>query len=260
MKLHRLPESRAKMVVERKNWPTHRRAWQVLCDEGPTGILNRTRQALAFQVHRWHGAPTNYIYDERFYKGTQEVNDRFVAALADWIVDTFSPVDVFDVGCGDGMLLRALHKNGIGCYGVDGSANAVARLPISIFAFAHDLSKPLKLNRTFPFVICLEVAEHLPSKSAATIVKSITDVAESHVLFSAAHPGQGGCDHINEQPLDYWIGKFNQNGFVPAHILSEAAKLCLRNAEGPQYFQRNLIVLRRNGRPERSIGAGDLPR
>ena len=33
------------------------------------------------------------------------------------------------------------------------------------------------------------------------------------VLFSAAVPGQGGENHINERPLDFWRGLFRAHGY-----------------------------------------------
>jgi hypothetical protein len=39
---------------------------------------------------------------------------------------------------------------------------------------------------------------------------SLSDV----VLFSAAQPGQGGEDHINERPLSYWADIFEQMGYA----------------------------------------------
>ena len=38
------------------------------------------------------------------------------------------------------------------------------------------------------------------------------------VLFSAAHPGQGGDDHINEQPQSYWVSKFASRGYEKIEI------------------------------------------
>jgi hypothetical protein len=67
------------------------------------------------------------------------------------------------------------------------------------------------------------------------------------VFFTAAHPGQTGLAHINEQPKEYWIERFARvgkrfdhdltqrvsDGFVrervPAHYLIENAMVFLDN-------------------------------
>jgi len=47
-------------------------------------------------------------------------------------------------------------------------------------------------------------------KYADTFVNTLCRHADT-ILFSAAHVGQGGDGHINEQPIDYWIEKFKKN-------------------------------------------------
>ena len=85
------------------------------------------------------------------------------------------------------------------------------RIPRKAFV-ARDLSKPLKLGRRFDLCLCLEVAEHLPEECAKDFVTSLTSLA-SIVAFSAAVPGQGGINHINEHWQSYWIGLLQRHGF-----------------------------------------------
>jgi hypothetical protein len=68
------------------------------------------------------------------------------------------------------------------------------------------------LGRCFDLVQSLEVAEHLPSSSAAGFVETLTRHGEI-VLFSAAPPGQGGAYHLNEQPYGYWRDIFAQRRY-----------------------------------------------
>ena len=44
------------------------------------------------------------------------------------------------------------------------------------------------------------------------LVATITKHGDA-VLFSAAIPGQGGQDHLNEQWPEYWQKKFEVNGY-----------------------------------------------
>ena len=61
--------------------------------------------------------------------------------------------------------------------------------------------------------MCLEVAEHLPSAMANVLVRQLTAVAPV-ILFSAAIPGQGGTDHLNERFPSYWRGLFEAYGYM----------------------------------------------
>lgn len=72
---------------------------------------------------------------------------------------------------------------------------------------AADLSQPIELGRRFDLAQSLEVAEHLPRERAAIFVGNLVRHS-SMILFSAAPPGQGGLNHINEQPYDYWRNLF----------------------------------------------------
>jgi hypothetical protein len=41
------------------------------------------------------------------------------------------------------------------------------------------------------------------------------------VLFSAAIPGQGGLNHLNERWPSYWAAIFEANGYAPVDVLRE---------------------------------------
>jgi hypothetical protein len=86
-----------------------------------------------------------------------------------------------------------------------------------------DLASPVDLGRKFDFVQSLEVAEHLPESAASTFVESLVRHGDI-ILFSAAAVGQGGHDHINEQPYEYWRDKFLKHGYVLLDWLREAIK------------------------------------
>jgi hypothetical protein len=63
-----------------------------------------------------------------------------------------------------------------------------------------------------------EVAEHLTKSRAEGLVGDLTRLTDV-VLFSAAIPGQGGTDHVNEQYLGYWVALFEAKGFVMLDVL-----------------------------------------
>jgi hypothetical protein len=63
----------------------------------------------------------------------------------------------------------------------------------------------------FDLAYCFEVAEHVPPALGDRLVAHLADSAPV-VVFTAAHPGQGGIGHVNEQPKAYWIERFDAHG------------------------------------------------
>lgn len=73
-------------------------------------------------------------------------------------------------------------------------------------------------NKPFDLVESLEVAEHLEKQYAENFVELLTKFSDI-ILFSAAIPYQGGTNHFNEQPPQYWAEIFKKFDFVCFDIL-----------------------------------------
>ena len=72
----------------------------------------------------------------------------------------------------------------------------------------HDPFPDLRVD----VVISTEVAEHLPESCADRFVSLLLSLS-STVVLTAAVPGVCGTDHVNEQPNEYWIRKFEARGY-----------------------------------------------
>ncbi len=68
------------------------------------------------------------------------------------------------------------------------------------------------MKRRFDIAISVECAEHLEKRYADTFVDNICRHADI-IMFGAAIPGQGGVEHVNEQPQSYWIRKFRDRDY-----------------------------------------------
>ena len=124
------------------------------------------------------------------------------------------------MGCGVGVWLKVFGEQGVLDFvGVDGPWIKNQKLMIpKTQMFTHDLAEPLMLNRTFDLVVSLEAAEHLPREKAEIFVNSLVTHGDV-VLFSAAIPGQGGTQHVNEQWPSFWEELFGKHGFVVVDCL-----------------------------------------
>ena len=150
---------------------------------------------------------------------------------------------VVDFGCGHGAWLSVWAAAGASVIGVDGHHIDKRHLLIDPGDFhSADLTSPIDLGRQFDMVQSLEVAEHLPAAKAEQFVDTLTGHGRS-VLFSAAVPGQGGENHLNEQPLGYWRAIFRGRGYVAVDFLRP---LIHDDPIIPRWYQCNMILYVQN--------------
>ena len=121
---------------------------------------------------------------------------------------------VVDFGCGTGAWLSVF--NGLGVktiFGIDGGSIPPEHFLIDSNNFlSHSLIEPLRLEGKYDLAISLEVAEHLKEENAEVFVQLLCEASDV-VLFSAAIPGQGGHNHVNERWPSYWQALFQKNGY-----------------------------------------------
>ena len=159
-------------------------------------------------------------YDFNFYNGQIHPSYQSAKIIVPFLIKYFNPSSVIDVGCGMGTWLKSFIEYGVSdVIGIDGNYINVDRLLIQKENFLpHNLRSSLVLDRKFDLAISLEVAEHLPSKSADIFIDSLTNLS-SIIYFSAGIPFQGGTDHINEQWQSYWATKFQERNFGAYDII-----------------------------------------
>lgn len=154
-------------------------------------------------------------YDVLFHEYAANTSARAAQRIRRVVRAVLPIASVLDVGCAYGTWLKAWRAGGVeDVLGVDGPWVDTSRLEIPSDRFvSHDLDQPFALGRRFDLVESLEVAEHLPASRAATFVDNLTAHGDA-ILFSAAPPGQGGENHVNERPYDYWRSLFHERGLV----------------------------------------------
>lgn len=163
-------------------------------------------------------------YNKGFYLSQMAGSISSAKRIVPYVLEMLSPVQVtsvVDFGCGVGGWLSQFQKNNasIEVLGLDFGNPDKEQLQISERKYRKaDLSKEINLGRKFGLCISLEVAEHIHSKYADNFIDNLCRHSD-FVLFSAAIPGQGGTEHVNEQPLSYWVKKFKQRGYLMYDII-----------------------------------------
>lgn len=180
-------------------------------------------------------------YTTNFYDGQADGSERSAAAVAPIVLGLLPPIrSMVDVGCGVGTWAKMFARCGVSeIFGLDGDyVNRLQlRIPQSAF-IPWDLSKPIRLDHQCDLCISLEVAEHLPPERAESFVSDLTSLAP-FVLFSAAVPGQGGANHLNEQWPDYWVALFAERGYR----MLDCIRPRIWNDDGVEYWYRQNTFL-----------------
>lgn len=156
-----------------------------------------------------------YKYNEEFYDyiGGGAVDSAKIIVPLVVKVLSHPCYKVLDVGCGAGAWLSVWKQQGHKVTGLDGAyVNRDMLMVASDEFIEQDLSNGFSLGRRFDIAQCLEVAEHLPHLAANKLIKSLCSHSDV-ILFSAAAPGQGGENHINEKSYSYWRDLFEENNF-----------------------------------------------
>jgi SAM-dependent methyltransferase len=189
--------------------------WQI----SPKPVLKLRRDLIG--VLR-KSAKYDEIYDLDYYKRVVDPATKISAVpMAASIINHFRPKTVVDVGCGTGLLLAELTGRGASGQGLEYSEAACnickAR---GLNVRRYDIEKGPPAGLRADVVISMEVAEHLAESFADRFVDLLCATSDA-VVLTAAKPGPvQGVDHVNEQPEEYWIAKFESRGRVFERELS----------------------------------------
>jgi SAM-dependent methyltransferase len=181
-----------------------------------------------------------YSYNSAFQamaaSGSVHAAQRVISAVR----SILSVRSVLDIGCARGTWLRQWQAQSVAdVLGVDGDYVDLGKLEIDRQCFViANLAAPFNLGRRFNLAECFEVAEHLPPARAASFVADIVAHAPV-VLFSAATPGQGGENHVNEQSGDYWRRLFRNHDYVAVDCLRP---LLMREPAIPAWYRYNMMM------------------
>lgn len=161
-----------------------------------------------------------FIYqklDMKYYHNEKIHNKTAPDKIVPFVIELIKPNSVVDIGCGLGNFLHSFKSCGVtDVLGVDGpwvNKDLLSKYLDKNEFYECDLEQELNFRKNFDLVVNLEVAEHLSPEAAEIHVKNLVNAGKI-ILFSAAIPGQGGQNHLNEQWLSFWEKLFNHHGYI----------------------------------------------
>lgn len=144
------------------------------------------------------------------------------------------PKTLLDVGCGICTMMNTVSNLDVETFGIDQFEGSWVRNNYK----QHNLVNPYLHEHKFQQVWCIEVAEHLDASAHATLCDTLVNNLEDHgyLLFSAAHPNQGGMGHVSERPVKYWLDQFALRDLSFHQELTVRLSLLWSNIGSPLYW------------------------
>ena len=153
-----------------------------------------------------------------------------------------------DIGAGSGAFAaeaKRLGKDVIACEHNRTGRKMAHRQHVNCVPFDLAQTPPAQIGSGYDLAYCFEVAEHLPPFLGDRLIDFLAALA-STVAFSAATPGQGGTGHINEQPKEYWIERFEKHGMRrDGDQSSRAIELFNKKGVTAPWFADNIMIFHR---------------
>ena len=190
------------------------------------------------------------VYDAKFFAkyGDRPGWKKTAASIAKAVIKTTRTKEVIDLGCGAGITLMHLQDDyGVEVRGIEGSPASKPFWPASVKNKIRigNLPRALRPKKSHT-VLCLEVAEHIPTKSSRTLVRNCVRACSTYLVFSAAPPGQGGKSHINCQEWSFWEKLFKAEGYTVHKNKTKRIKELLKAYGAAEWYCTNTRVLHKS--------------
>ena len=164
--------------------------------------------------------------------------------------DHLHPASAIDFGCGLGNIVAEVGADWSQTTGVENPHRkwVILATPPVLARERYvwwDLREPYPVPQDkYDLAICVEVAEHLPERSAPVLIDSLTGCSDA-IWFSNALPRQGGDGHINERPAEYWDELFFRRGFHSDMDITRPIVAEYADSLGPLTWYLNCRLYRR---------------
>lgn len=188
------------------------------------------------------------MQEKKYYHDEIHHNLKAPSIIVPYLIKGINPHSVVDVGCGIGTFLNVFKKEGVEeIIGLDGEWVNLELLQKYIDVdnlIITDLEKEFALERRFDLAISLEVAEHIKETNSNIFVANLTKLSDV-IVFSAAFPGQGGQNHVNEQWPSYWAEKFRKHGYNFYDVLRP---VFWNNKDIDIWYRQNIFLVLKEGK------------
>lgn len=169
------------------------------------------------------------LYDEDYYERGIETNKSCYSNYH-WMPELTIPMaariveylkiredeKILDFGCAKGYLVKALRLLHREAYGYDISEYALKSVPVDVKEYVSN-----EITNQYDWIISKDVFEHIPYEEIDILLKDLAQKTKK--MFVVVPLGEGekyvvsayelDSTHIIRENLEWWINKFQENGF-----------------------------------------------
>lgn len=130
-----------------------------------------------------------------------------------FMIDKLELKSVIDVGCGSGMAADYFLGRGLKVLGVEGCKAAIehAVIPQEMIV-CHDYEAgPFEPTDEYDLAWSAEFVEHVDHNCRHNYFATFKKC--KYIAMTFATPMQGGHNHVNEQPMYYWVNEIQALGY-----------------------------------------------
>ena len=168
--------------------------------------------------------------------------DTYDPVVWDELMRQFKPVNMIDVGCGEGHSLRWFFDRGVKVCGVEGSTKALEHNPMAEHIKLHDYTiGPFDPSDSFDLAWSCEFVEHVEPKYVNNFMATFKKASVVAMTYSEPQWSDGGHHHVNCQPQSYWNGIFEFWGYQ----WMEEYSMHLRSIATARWVKPTLSVFRK---------------
>lgn len=146
-----------------------------------------------------------------------DLGTQYPADLWPWLLETFSPKTIADVGCGTGeslgwFVLKGLH--GVGVDGLPWNVDRARERVSGVEILLHDFRDgPCSLPEV-DLVWCADVAEHVEEEHVGGFLATLVQGRVLAMCQGTEANAEDGWHHVNNKPENYWVEKLADVGMV----------------------------------------------
>lgn len=194
---------------------------------------------------------TNDLYDSKYCARIDAKKWRFEVTppTIKVLYNHFKPSSVVDVGCANGLHLKAFKELGLtDLFGIEGTEHWAPYIE-KYFGTDYviwDLREDWKTYGDFNYdlVISFEVLEHIEEEFADQAVSNLCNLGNA--ICCSACPISGGFHHLNPQPKQYWVEKFEKQEFKYCEDEVETLESIFQSMNCSGWFKTGLKIFRKD--------------